>query len=53
MPKLNRSLVTVGTASRTICRRTRQVAQRVADAVLVTHAVVLVGLLAVGARCLL
>jgi hypothetical protein len=53
MQKLNRSLVAVGTTSRSICRQTRQVAQRVADAILVTHAVVLVAVLAVGARCLL
>ena len=53
MSHINQAVVAVGTVTQTIGRQTKQVVKRVADAVLITHAVILVAVLAAGALFLL
>jgi hypothetical protein len=53
LPSVNGSVVVMGTVTRTICGQTKQAVARVADAVLITYAVVMIAVLAAGARYLL
>ena len=49
----NRSVVAMGTVARTVGKQSKQLVRRVADAVLIIHVVVVVAVLAAGARFLL
>jgi hypothetical protein len=53
LSNMNGSVVVMDTVTRTICGQTKQAVARVADAVLITYAVVMVAVLAAGARYLL